>query len=259
MPGSLERGSRSNPCRIASETNSLVKRQSDRFAAAMPAAPLRMPAARTQTSGMRMRGRQLPAIFHALLGHAGTQRPGQGSLHSRTDAQQHMHYVVCAAASETGIVDRTLYVKFSLAQTSNRLDLSECELETVPPEVLELKNLEVPTFPSYRYKDGPSNTPVHCCCMHACQPCVCTLASWRARPQYSTASAMVSSGIEPGRQPAARAAGGARQPQAAAQAAAVGKPAEGAAGVAVRPAAAGGEGAAAILHIRLHASLLYTC
>lgn len=51
----------------------------------------------------------------------------------------------CRAAAEprAGTVDRTMMVKLSLAQSSNRLDLSECQLEAVPPEVLDLVNLEV--------------------------------------------------------------------------------------------------------------------
>ena len=34
-------------------------------------------------------------------------------------------------------------VKMSLAKTSNQLDLSDCELETVPDEVLQMADLEV--------------------------------------------------------------------------------------------------------------------
>ncbi len=60
-------------------------------------------------------------------------RPGK-----RGNRSQHIR---CSAAA--GTVDRTLMVKFSLAHTSNQLDLSECGLTSVPQEVLELTNLEV--------------------------------------------------------------------------------------------------------------------
>jgi hypothetical protein len=49
--------------------------------------------------------------------------------------------VRCSASA--GIVDRTLMVKFSLAQTSNQLDLSECGLTSIPEELFALTNLEV--------------------------------------------------------------------------------------------------------------------
>jgi hypothetical protein len=49
--------------------------------------------------------------------------------------------VQCSAG--TGTVDRSLMVKFSLAETSNQLDLSECGLESVPDEVLRMTDLEV--------------------------------------------------------------------------------------------------------------------
>ncbi|KAK9918296.1 hypothetical protein WJX75_002936 [Coccomyxa subellipsoidea] len=48
--------------------------------------------------------------------------------------------VRCSASA--GIVDRTLMVKFSLAQTSNQLDLSECGLTSIPEELFALTNLE---------------------------------------------------------------------------------------------------------------------
>ena len=52
----------------------------------------------------------------------------------------------CTAAAGTaaaGIVDKTLMVKLSLAQSSGKLDLSECELDSVPEEVFALAGLEV--------------------------------------------------------------------------------------------------------------------
>ena len=52
----------------------------------------------------------------------------------------------CTAAAGTaaaGIVDRSLMVKLSLAQSSGKLDLSECELDSVPKEVFALAGLEV--------------------------------------------------------------------------------------------------------------------
>ncbi len=64
-------------------------------------------------------------------------RASMHGLHSCGSGRQRRRVTVAA------IVDRTLMVKLSLAQTSNRLDLSECELEAVPPEVLELRDLEV--------------------------------------------------------------------------------------------------------------------
>ena len=48
-----------------------------------------------------------------------------------------------AGTTAAGIVDRTLMVKLSLAQSSGKLDLSECELDSVPEEVFALAGLEV--------------------------------------------------------------------------------------------------------------------
>ena len=54
----------------------------------------------------------------------------------------------CTAAAgpaAASIVDKTLMVKLSLAQSSGKLDLSECELNSVPEEVFALAELEVST------------------------------------------------------------------------------------------------------------------
>lgn len=51
--------------------------------------------------------------------------------------------LACRAAAGSG--DRRLMVKLSLAQSSGSLDLSEFELESVPPEVFDLTQLEVIT------------------------------------------------------------------------------------------------------------------
>lgn len=43
----------------------------------------------------------------------------------------------------SSMVDRSIMVKISLARTSNQLDLSECELTSVPEEVFTITQLEV--------------------------------------------------------------------------------------------------------------------
>lgn len=40
-------------------------------------------------------------------------------------------------------INRTLRIRIGLAASMDKLDLSECRLDAIPPEVLELTNLEV--------------------------------------------------------------------------------------------------------------------
>ena len=108
-----------------------------------------LPAAHSFPGSLSTIDTALPAGRHACLLLNGwrasaTSRasPGRGRGRSR---QPHARRCTAAAKStaRAGTVDRTLMVKLDLAKSSGRLDLSECQLEAVPPEVLDLADLEV--------------------------------------------------------------------------------------------------------------------
>lgn len=75
--------------------------------------------------------------------------------HSRRSLRQPRASAAKAAASssqqqqqEANDLDRYLAMKISLASSTDKLDLSECNLASLPPQVLELTDLEVCTTPA---------------------------------------------------------------------------------------------------------------
>lgn len=60
---------------------------------------------------------------------------------SRYTRQRHS----CLAVLVTAKMDMRVMVKLSVAKSSGKLDLSDCGLTEVPPEVCELRNLEAST------------------------------------------------------------------------------------------------------------------
>jgi Leucine-rich repeat (LRR) protein len=62
-----------------------------------------------------------------------------------------------SGANGGGIMDASLRVKFMLAETSGKLDLSECNLSEVPPEIFDVKGLEELSLAGNRLKALPAD------------------------------------------------------------------------------------------------------
>lgn len=101
------------------------------------------------TSSSAMGAAAAPAVTAADPTFKPATRTCFSGSYTRTGARSS---TVCVAAAAVGLaeqeqeeeeVDRMLQVKLGLAETTGRLDLTDCRLTKLPKAVLELKELEV--------------------------------------------------------------------------------------------------------------------